>query len=482
MEKQGTLEQGAQFGEWQLVSKLGAGGNGVVWKAERSDGTHGALKFLHPSKLRNKKRYQRFSDEIEAMKRVRTVTGVLPILNYHLPTRPTQADRPWLATPVAGKFPYENVHLETLQAVVGLCLSLATTLSRLHDLNIAHRDIKPSNILVLDGQFVLADFGLSSFPHKARITEAGEKLGPAYYIAPEMLNQPDEADGQAADVYSIAKLLWKLSAGVTLPIPGEHSSGTQPLSQGRFSTAPNVAVLDRLLELSTQHRPGARPSMREFCAELTAWMDKSQKSVDLPTRAPQPPNPWKIAFTTYFEDRLNFVLEELRRNGIISYLVPRVPVNANEAFLLRPFRDETLPTATHTKVFLRRELWYREAWPRDAASHLDLFAGVILVIPTRHISGHIIESSNEKVVASATLVRVEGKWNYQESRMLYSYKQQIVHTEKFHFGGMQHANSLEVLAERLQESCLLFFQDEKLEADGWMDPGRVLSFRKSRPD
>jgi serine/threonine protein kinase len=62
------------------------------------------------------------------------------------------------------------------------------TLVNLHDSDISHRDIKPDNLYLLDGNWVLADFGIASFPGKEAITEAGRKLGPMFYIAPEMLN------------------------------------------------------------------------------------------------------------------------------------------------------------------------------------------------------------------------------------------------------------------------------------------------------
>lgn len=163
-----------QFGSWRLIKRLGAGGNGVVWQAEHNDGSLGAIKFL---KNWNETPYQRFKDEDRIMRSCKGIQGVLPLLDSHLPARPSSNDRPWIVTALAEQINRKN-KLATLENVVRLCESLAETLAEMHERGCSHRDIKPENILFFNGRYCLCDFGLADAPKKAEVTAEGKKLGP----------------------------------------------------------------------------------------------------------------------------------------------------------------------------------------------------------------------------------------------------------------------------------------------------------------
>ncbi len=137
---------------------------------------------------------------------------------------------------------------------------------------ISHRDIKPDNLFYHDGRYVVGDFGLVDFPEKEAITAADRKLGPQFYIAPEMLNDPTNADGRPADVYSLAKTLWVLASGQNYPIPGEIRLDNQSSRLSVFNADPRAFLLDRLIERSTRQEPTLRPSMEEMHQELRAWL------------------------------------------------------------------------------------------------------------------------------------------------------------------------------------------------------------------
>jgi len=267
-----SLQPGAQFGGWNLVERIGAGGNGTVWKANHSDGRIGAIKFLKRSYRIDPRRYQRFSAEVEAMHKCNDIKGVLPLLDSHVPKRPSSIDPPWLvtvyATPLAQAFQGDK----GLEAAVTVCRSLADTLTVMHERHVAHRDIKPQNIFLNGRIWSLGDLGLADFPDKAAITAEGERLGPLYYIAPEMLNDALNADGRPADVYSLAKVLWKLSTGQRYPLPGLQSADEPALTLSAYVKEPNAHSLDRLIEAATQPDPRRRPLMREFAEALTHWL------------------------------------------------------------------------------------------------------------------------------------------------------------------------------------------------------------------
>src|SRR4051794_31013411 len=175
---------------WSLRNKLGATGSAEVWEAERDDQV-AAVKFL--TKVRNARnsRYRRFRDEVRFLREMAPPRGVLPLLDSYLPEHPTDDNPPWLAMPIARALPEALGDTPDILAVVGAVREIARTLAALVDLGIAHRDVKPGNLFELDGEFVVGDFGLVSYPDKPSVTKPFDKLGPAHFIADEMISNPD---------------------------------------------------------------------------------------------------------------------------------------------------------------------------------------------------------------------------------------------------------------------------------------------------
>jgi len=153
------------------------------------------------------KRYERFKHEIDGMRGCEGIPGVIPLLDFNAPEKPSNTDPPWivmgLATPLTVALG-ENAKLEQ---VVEACLEIAETLAAMHAIGHSHRDIKPDNLFKFYGRWAIGDFGLIDFDGKAAVTAEGERLGPTFFIAPEMLNTAVTADGKAADVFSFAKTL-----------------------------------------------------------------------------------------------------------------------------------------------------------------------------------------------------------------------------------------------------------------------------------
>ena len=207
------IKVGQNFGKWQLIEKLGRGGNGLVWKVTSKEGVHGAIKLLHPRNLSDEKRYYRFNQEIEVMRKCQNISGILPLLDSKVVESPSSNNQPWFVSALAVTLETRLGSDYSLRDVVMACASYAETLKNMHQRGFSHRDIKPDNLFVLDQNYVIGDFGLVDFPDKTPLTREGEKLGPTFYIAPEMLNDALNADGKLADVYSLAKTLWKLGTG-----------------------------------------------------------------------------------------------------------------------------------------------------------------------------------------------------------------------------------------------------------------------------
>jgi serine/threonine protein kinase len=266
-------KQGDRVADWTLEKRLGQGGNGEVWQAMRADGTRAALKILHANHQRaDSDHFRRFRDEIQAQKLLSSVPGVLPIIDCSAPEQPSAENPAWLATPVAIPITKALGQRASLEAVVEAIAALAETLTLLHAKGCFHRDIKPDNLFRLEGKWQLGDFGLVDFPGKARVTAKGKRLGPMYFIAPEMLTAPLGADGGKADVFSLAKTLWVLATGQNFAPPGEQPAHyTSQTIQANISH-PRAFLLDRLIEKATKTMPVERCSMAEMYAELRAWL------------------------------------------------------------------------------------------------------------------------------------------------------------------------------------------------------------------
>jgi serine/threonine protein kinase len=169
--------------DWALKTLLGQGGNGEVWRAEQ-DGQTAALKLLN---VQNPKHaaYKRFRSEAE-FHRGYEHAGVLPLIDASVPERLPKGRFAWLAMPeanVAG----EALDGAPLVTVVEAVASFAETLADLGTMGVSHRDVKPDNLFLHDDCWKVGGWGLVSYPDKDSLTRPGRKLGPTWFIAPEML-------------------------------------------------------------------------------------------------------------------------------------------------------------------------------------------------------------------------------------------------------------------------------------------------------
>lgn len=271
-----------QVGPWACVESLGSGGNAKVWLATRDGGeTFVALKVLDTSN-KNKEPYLRFVREVEFLASLDDTTGVLPLIEHHLPVD-GDSERPWLAMPRATTFD-DALADASLERVVEAVFAVATTLARLaqtHDLH--HRDIKPKNLYELNGEWLVGDFGLLDIPGEDDLTQNGQRMGPAHFVPYELISDPVNADGGPVDVYELGKTLWVLATGLKWPPEGHQPAESAPFRIVDFVAHPKAADLDRLVDRSTLLQPNARPTMAAVAGDLAAWQQRevTQLEIDL---------------------------------------------------------------------------------------------------------------------------------------------------------------------------------------------------------
>lgn len=136
----------------------------------------------------------------------------------------------------------------------------------LHARTIYQRDIKLPNLFPLGINVMVGNFSLVSEPEKGPITDASNKLGPLWFLAPEMLTNPAAAASGPADVYSLAKSLgpWQRAC----PPQGQQRTDTPELSIVDYVEHPSAHLLDRLVERATSHDPDDRPTMIEMAVDV----------------------------------------------------------------------------------------------------------------------------------------------------------------------------------------------------------------------
>ena len=271
------LRPGDVLDGWTLESELGGGGNGSVWLAKRPGTDEAALKVL---KDRRFDRWPRFRDEVQVMQDLGDHPGVLPLLAANLPTSRTELA--WLATPRATKLTDAIASDSELDVMVAAFASYGATLAALTLRGISHRDIKPENLFRLGKEWVVGDFGLVDYPGKPAVTAPGRRLGPLFFIAPEMLREPDSSDGSLADVFSLAKSLWAVATGQRYPPEGQIGADIPSHQVGSWFQAapPRSLALTLLLERATHAEPAQRPSMAEFASQLADWPKQPRNTDD----------------------------------------------------------------------------------------------------------------------------------------------------------------------------------------------------------
>src|SRR6202451_1891948 len=214
---------------YRILEKLGAGGNGVVYKAEDTRlGRFVALKFLPPEGQRDAHAQARFQREAQAAS----------ALNHHnictVYDIGEQDGQTFIAMELLeGQTLKQKVGSSPLplETLLDFAMQIAAALEIAHKNGIVHRDIKPSNIFVTSrGEVKLADFGLAkralleSTPIgegptiSASITERGAIVGTVAYMSPEQAQDKDI--DVRSDIFSFGIVLYEMATGKRA-FPGE---------------------------------------------------------------------------------------------------------------------------------------------------------------------------------------------------------------------------------------------------------------------
>ncbi len=240
--------EGAQLGPWKIAKRIGVGGMGAVYLAERADGEFTkqvAIKVVR----------QRVATE-GALRRFRAERQILadiehPNIARLIDAGTTDEGLPYLVMEYVEGEPidqYCDDRRLTIEQRLDLFREVCAAVQLAHEQQIVHRDLKPSNVLITaDGTPKLLDFGIAKLlaPElldiSIEVTAEFQRLLTPAFASPEQIR--GEPVTTASDVYSLGVMLYTLLSGHSPYDPGTSSSlSTEDLVCKLALVAPSVAV------------------------------------------------------------------------------------------------------------------------------------------------------------------------------------------------------------------------------------------------
>jgi serine/threonine-protein kinase len=262
---------GAKLGNYRILEKIGAGGQGTVYKATDTKlGRSVVVKVLPPEltvKEANLKRFEREARLASALDHpnICTIFDLNDIEGVHFIAMQY----------VEGKNVRELVNGRPLdlRSALSIGIQVCDALDAAHARGIIHRDIKAGNVMVTpSGQAKILDFGLAKLMdgegtgpggiHHTDLTEVGIPYGTATYAAPEQA-KGERVDARA-DIFSTGVLLY------------EMLTGTWPF-QGKTSVDVRHAVLHGEPQPLAEARPGGAPAQLQLILDHAMAKDPKQR-------------------------------------------------------------------------------------------------------------------------------------------------------------------------------------------------------------
>jgi len=219
------LAPGSKLGSYEVLSLLGAGGMGEVYRArDRRLGREVAIKVLPADRLADEDRRRRFVQEAQAasalnhphiitIHEIESAEGNDFIVMEYVPGQSLDALIPR--------------HGMRLGEVLRIAISVASALAAAHGRGIIHRDLKPANVIVgQDGAVKVLDFGLAKLTgdeagsdeqtatnvREVGLSVPGTIVGTAAYMAPEQATG-GRVDARS-DIFSFGATLYEMVTGV----------------------------------------------------------------------------------------------------------------------------------------------------------------------------------------------------------------------------------------------------------------------------
>ncbi|MEV0149808.1 MULTISPECIES: serine/threonine-protein kinase [unclassified Nonomuraea] len=259
-------------GRYRLLSELGRGGMGTVWRAmDELLRQEVAVKEVRlPPDLDEASRAELAERTLREARAAATLRSHASIVTVHDVV--LDGGRPWIVMElVRGRSLDRAVRDDgplPPHRVAAIGLRMLDALTAAHTSGILHRDVKPANVMLTDdGRVLLTDFGIATIVGDSGLTQTGMLSGSPGYIAPERLR--GEAEGPLADLWSLgATLFTAVEGSPPFARPNQAAALAAVLMQepAPFRLAgPLAPVLSAILEKD--------PARRCSSDEAAGWLE-----------------------------------------------------------------------------------------------------------------------------------------------------------------------------------------------------------------
>lgn len=279
--------------KYELLSRLGHGGMGVIYKAKRKDnGEIVALKVLHSHLLNDMESKKRFEAEAAACRDLKH-RNLIRMLEFGF----SKHQQPYMIMEYLEGKPLTDIiekkgRLE-VRRFINIFTQICDGLNHAHQKGVVHRDVKPSNVMIIRSEAgvdiaKILDFGIAKRhveENHENLTPTGNVLGSPAYIAPEQCAGAD-ADPRS-DIYSLGCVMYEALTGQP---PFVHDSAIKVLLMQLSETPQPLSMacpdVDFPLELETimmrclEKDPAARyQNAAELGADLWTFAATGQRGI-----------------------------------------------------------------------------------------------------------------------------------------------------------------------------------------------------------
>ncbi|MEU8674165.1 serine/threonine-protein kinase [Streptomyces sp. NPDC048560] len=255
-------------GRYELLTPIGHGGMGEVWKAQDTK----LRRFVALKGLLDRNAMTGAS-QAEAMERARReAQAIAKIEHQNVVTVHDQVEtdrQVWIVMKLLDARSLADLlrseETLTVPRAARIALQILRGLRAVHAADVVHRDVKPHNVVVgEDGQAILVDFGIATFDGALTVTQVGAVIGTPEYLAPELFDSSAPAPRTAtpaSDLWALGVTLYEMVEG-RRPFRGANQWEVQvavdasPVPPFRYA-GPLAPVIEGLLSRDPRRRLSA---------------------------------------------------------------------------------------------------------------------------------------------------------------------------------------------------------------------------------